>query len=40
MSREPQKWDLFIAHAGPDGPLAERLYALVAPRTHAFLDSR
>jgi hypothetical protein len=33
-------YDFFIAHAGPDGPVAERLFDLLAPTASVFLDSR
>lgn len=33
-------WDFFLAHAGPDGPVAENLYDLLSPHCRVFLDSR
>ena len=35
-----QPWDLFLAHAGPDGPLAEHLFNLLSPPLRVFLDSK
>jgi hypothetical protein len=37
---EDLTWDLFIAHTGPDEPVAEELYSVVAPHARVFLDSR
>lgn len=34
------RWDLFIAHAGPDGRLAEQLYDQLQTKARVFLDSR
>lgn len=34
-----QSWDLFLAHAGPDGPLAQQLFDLLDSRLRVFLDS-
>jgi HAD superfamily phosphoserine phosphatase-like hydrolase len=34
------KWDIFIAHAGDDKLLAEKLYDLLASKCDVFLDSR
>ncbi len=34
------RWDIIIAHAGADGPLAEQLCEQLAARTRVFLDSR
>ena len=36
----PTRWDVFIAHAGPDQVLAERLYDVLAERYRPFLASR
>ena len=33
------KWDFFLAHAGPDLASAERLYALLSAESRVFLDS-
>ncbi|MGH9936906.1 MAG: toll/interleukin-1 receptor domain-containing protein [Blastocatellia bacterium] len=40
MPEPNQKWDFFLAHAGSDTPVAERLYDLLSPRAKVFLDSR
>jgi DNA-binding XRE family transcriptional regulator len=40
MPEPNQKWDFFLAHAGSDTPVAERLYDLLSPRANVFLDSR
>lgn len=34
------KWDFFIAHAGPDKAPAETLYSLLVPRSRVFLDTK
>ena len=34
------RFDFFIAHAGPDAPLAEELNKSLAPHSKVFLDSR
>jgi hypothetical protein len=34
------QWDIFLAHAGPDGDIADRLYDKLAGRCRVFLDSR
>jgi hypothetical protein len=34
------KWDFFIAHAGNDITIAERLYELLIPASEVFLDSK
>lgn len=33
-------WDVFIAHAGPDIPVAEQLYEHLKAKVRVFLDSR
>ena len=33
-----QTWDLFLAHAGPDGPLAKQLFDLLDSKLRVFLD--
>jgi hypothetical protein len=35
-----RKWDFFIAHAGGDTNVAEKLYAFLKPRSKVFLDSK
>ncbi len=40
MNRDEARWDIFIAHAAADAPLAERIYAALAPHARVFLDSR
>jgi hypothetical protein len=40
MPEPNQKWDFFLAHAGSDTPVAEKLYDLLSPRARVFLDSR
>lgn len=40
MPDSNQKWDFFLAHAGSDTAVAERLYDLLSPRAKVFLDSR
>jgi len=40
MAESNQKWDFFLAHAGSDTPVAERLYDLLSPHSKVFLDSR
>src|SRR5262245_3585382 len=40
MPEPNQKWDFFLAHAGPDTAVAERLYDLLSPRAKVFLDSQ
>jgi hypothetical protein len=37
---EQYDWDFFIAHAGPDARVAERLYEHLNPKSRVFLDSR
>jgi hypothetical protein len=37
---EPQEWDVFIAHAGPDVQAAEHLFDAIGARARVFLDSR
>lgn len=39
MPEPNQKWDFFLAHAGNDTPVAERLYDLLSPHANVFLDS-
>jgi len=39
MSKVPYAWDVFIAHAGPDEPVARELYASLTPKMSVFLDS-
>ena len=34
------KWDIFIAHAGPDTQIAEALFDAIGARARVFLDSR
>ena len=34
------KWDFFIAHAGDDTKIAEKLYALLISTSRVFLDSK
>ena len=36
----PYEWDFFIAHAGPDKEVAERLYDRLCQDARTFLDSR
>ena len=33
-------WDFFLAHAGPDLAVAERLYGLLSVQSRVFLDSK
>jgi hypothetical protein len=33
-------WDFFLAHAGPDGPIAKDLFDLLAPSCRVFLDNQ
>jgi len=40
MNMTDKKWDFFIAHPGPDAPIAEQLYDLLAGSAKVFLDSR
>jgi TIR domain len=40
MSAASPRWDLFIAHAGPDQAEADALYDLLAPHLRVFLDTR
>ena len=35
----PFAWDLFLAHAGVDEPIAKALYALLTPYCRVFLDT-
>jgi hypothetical protein len=32
-------WDLFLAHAGPDDPIAKQLFDLLHSKLRVFLDS-
>ncbi len=40
MPEPNHKWDFFLAHAGSDAMVAERLYDLLSPRARVFLDIR
>jgi hypothetical protein len=40
MSETDLAWDFFLAHAGADVELAERLFELLADSSRVFLDSR
>jgi hypothetical protein len=40
MPDRTYEWTFFIAHAGPDGDPAEKLYDLLTQSTKVFLDSR
>ena len=40
MNNTRYKWDFFIAHAGADTAVAEKLYRLLAPHSRVFLDSQ
>ena len=40
MDEKSQAYDFFLAHAGPDANVAERLYELLRNRSRVFLDSR
>jgi hypothetical protein len=35
-----RKWDIFIAHAGPDLDVAEQLFGYLSKRSRVFLDSK
>jgi L-histidine N-alpha-methyltransferase len=39
-TRRSYRWDIFIAHAGPDGELAERLYDSLLPSCRPFVDRK
>src|SRR5947209_1209845 len=34
------RWDFFLAHAGSDKVIPEKLYELLAAHSHVFLDTR
>lgn len=40
MASEQYDWDFFIAHAGADKRVAEKLYSCLQPSSRVFLDSR
>ena len=40
MNNPPPHWDFFLAHAGPDAPLADELYDRLCPAARTFLDGR
>ncbi len=37
---EPLLWDVFLAHASPDKPIARRLYDLLGAQVRVFLDEK